>query len=73
MTEGEFNDVVTKLAEIEGTLDAASFIVSLPRFSEEERQRQERMLVRQMVKVRSVIDRIREIQNREYAESKARG
>lgn len=71
MTDAEYDDVVIKLAEIEGTLDAASFIVSLPRLSEEERQRQEKMLIRQKEKVRSVIDGIREIQNREFANSLA--
>lgn len=66
MTDAEYDEVCCKLAEIEGSLDATSFIVSLPRFTDEERQRHERLLITQKEKVRSVIDGIREIQNREF-------
>lgn len=61
MTDAEFEEIAMAIAEVSGAVESLGFIVSLPRFSEEERSRHERLAVRQAAKLRSINDRLRAI------------
>jgi hypothetical protein len=63
MTEEEFQEIQLKLAGVRGTLQAVGFMVSLPRFSDEERARHEKFVVDQIAVLEAVGDRLREIEN----------
>ena len=61
MTDKELEAIGMAIAEVSGAVESLGFIVSLPRFSEEERGRHERLALRQAAKLRSINDRLRAI------------
>lgn len=61
MTNDEFKEITIAIAEVQGTIDAIGFIVSLPRFCDEERKRHERLAAKQAERLKAINDRIHEI------------